>query len=648
MAAFFEHQDRARRNTSVLVGLMALAVLGMGGALYTMLALIGPSVGPLIGRTELAQLGGAGLFAGCVLGTAGLVVVASAGRMLSLRGGGAQVAESLGGRLISGSPRDGLERRLLNVVEEMAIASGVPVPQTYVMEAEDTINAFAAGYSIDDAAVAVTRGALEKLTRDELQGVIAHEFSHVLNGDMRLNLKLMGVVYGIVCVGLLGRFLMRVGSGASRGRRGGGGLPALFGFGVYLIGLVGELFGKLIKAAVSRQREFLADASAVQFTRNPGGIGGALKKIGGIGSPGSEIRTVYAEEASHFFFGEIKRRLVPGSVFATHPPLAERIARIDPSFRGEFPEVTSGIAEPESELLAGLAAPGASGAGGTTGAGAATHAVRASAVIAHVGTASAEALDEGRRLFGNLPPALVAAAESPFSACAIVYAMLLSEEPSFLERQIDELDRLAGAKLRMETTRLGATVRALSRRDRLPLVELCAPALRQQSPDQRAAFVRAVQALIEVDRNLSIFEYVLGHTVRERLAPKTAAAARPKGGGKSLKAVRTEVELVLSLLAHAGAAEAGAADRAFAAGAGRVSGLALTLLKPTGHLLPALGTALAALRSLPPRASEQVVDACAHAVLADRRVTDDEATLLRAVCDALGCPLPPVIVAQAA
>lgn len=648
MAAFFEHQDRARRNTRVLVALMALAIVAMGGAFYALTKVVWPWVVDSVGRGALTATAGfePDLLFMCIAGTAAVVAFASAGRALSLRGGGSQIAESLGGRLVSGHPRDGLERRLLNVVEEMAIASGVPVPQVFVLDFEAGINAFAAGLTLDDAAVAVTRGALEKLTRDELQGVVAHEFSHVLNGDMRLNIKLMGIVFGIVCISLFGRFLMRASSGGgSRRSRGGGGL-VLVGLGVYLIGLVGELFGKLIKAAVSRQREFLADASAVQFTRNPGGIGGALKKIGGIGSPGAEIRTVHAEEASHFFFGEIRKRLVDGSFLATHPPLAERILRIDPSFRGEFPRVAPGIADPEDDTVSAFSAPAR--AAPAPVAPSREPAAIAAGVVAQAGTATAEGIDEGRRLIDGLPPQLLSAAHSPFSASAIVYALLLSEEPSFLERQIEQLDALSGSRLRMETTRVAAAVRALGRRDRLPLVALCAPALRQLSPNQRAAFSRTVQALIDADRDVSIFEYVLGQTLRERLSTERPANARGRVGVRSLKAVRTEVELVLSLLAHSGATQAGSAARAFAAGRARVADLALTLLPPSTHLLPALGTALVALRSLAPRASAQLIDACAHVVLTDRRVTDDEATLLRAVCDALGCPLPPSVAASGA
>jgi Zn-dependent protease with chaperone function len=663
MTSFFENQDRARRNTRVLVLLMAAGVIAMGCAIYALLVLVEQrtvtvdfSTGALK-RPGLLQLD---LLLWCVLGTAAIVAVASTSRSLSLRGGGAQIAEMMGGRLVSGSPRDALDRRLLNVVEEMAIASGVPVPMVFVLDQEEGINAFAAGFALDDAAIAVTRGCLEKLTRDELQGVIGHELSHVLNGDMKLNIRLMGIVFGIVCLGLLGRLLVRAGStssyvsSSSRRERGGSpGAALLFiGLGVMAIGAVGELCGKLIKAAVSRQREFLADASAVQFTRNPDGIAGALKKIGGWRA-GAGMQAAHAEEASHFFFGDIHKRLFDGSVFATHPPLGERIKRIDPGFDGQLPEVGEGIAQPEDDgttrgFAAAAAGPGAgraaaagAAAGVATGAAAAPARDAAGEVVGRVGSTT---LDDGRRLLGALPAALREGARTPFSACSMVFALLLSEDPQVRSAQAEQIARLAGPSLQTETERLCGAVQGLGRQDRLPLVALLAPALRALSFDQRAAFSRTVQALIDADAQVSIFEYVVAQTLRERLSPERSAPQRARVRYRSLSGVQPELQLLLSLLAHAGAFEAGDAERAFAAGAQRLAGLeqGMELLPQSERLLFGLAEALTELRALSPQLCAQVVDACAHAVIADRRVTDDEDTLLRAVCEALGCPLPPL------
>jgi Zn-dependent protease with chaperone function/uncharacterized tellurite resistance protein B-like protein len=653
MTTFFEQQERARRNSKLLVVLMVLAVAAMGGAFYGVLALLESSTPVRLRDPELPPIAtGPALLAYCVLGTALVVMVASLVRTWSLRGGGARVAEMLGGRLVSGNAQDALEKRLVNVVEEMAIASGVPVPQAFVLDDEQGINAFAAGFSLDDAAVAVTRGCLEKLTREELQGVIAHEFSHVLNGDMRLNVRLMGMVFGIMCIGLFGRFLMRLArTNSSRSfsvtsRKGNPGAVFFFvGLGVFLIGTLGELLGKLIKAGVSRQREFLADASAVQFTRNPLGISGALQKIGGY-SRGAHVSASNAEEASHFFFGDIRTHWFSGSAFATHPPLHERIARIDPSFQGEFAKVPEhGIVEPdtlgfEDQAFSALAQsrPSAKGQRRSVGTLQPAWADAPSEVVAHVGVLDASTLDEGRRLLAALSPKLRDAAHQPFSACAIIYALLLSDNADVQRVQRDELDALVGSALHAETLRMLTDIRSLPRRDRLPLAELTAPALRELSREQRALLLRALQALIDADGSVSIFEHVLAETLRMGLS--ASGKKPPRARHRSLQAVARELELVLSLLAHAGDFDGQGAQAAFAAASARLGKLPISLLPPGPKLLPALGPALAALAALTPVHAARVVDACAHAALADRRISDDETTLLRAVCSALGAPLP--------
>jgi Zn-dependent protease with chaperone function len=322
---FFEHQDRARRQSRRLIARSywpcwpwwwrstrsccwwRVTAPSRGGAADTMLN----ANLPLLGAGAIA--------------TTGVVGLASLFRIASLRSGGGQVARQLGGTLVDSDTRDFKRSRLRNVVEEIALASGVPVPEIYVLEQESGINAFAAGYTPADAAVAVTRGALEKLDRDELQGVIAHEFSHVLNGDMRLNIRLMGMLFGILLLALIGR---RVLLHARFGRSSKNGAAVLLiAAGLMMVGYVGLFFGRWIKAAVSRQREYLADASAVQFTRDPGGIGDALKKIA-VYSDGSYLKAD-SEEVSHMLFGDGQRMML----FSTHPPLHERIRRIDPGFR---------------------------------------------------------------------------------------------------------------------------------------------------------------------------------------------------------------------------------------------------------------------------------------------------------------------------
>src|SRR5512145_559045 len=329
---FFEHQEVARRSTRRLVVLFALAVVCVvvavnlvGAALYFAFLL------PADRAWSIAALPN-GFFLTNTLVVLGLIGGGTAVEMDARASGGDAVARMVGARPVDPSTRDLLDRRLLNVVEEMAIASGVPVPRVFVMDDQSSINAFAAGHSINDAVIAVTRGTLTRLTRDELQGVVGHEFSHVLNGDMRLNMRLIGVLFGLTMVAMAGRFLLEI---AGRGRGGsdrGGGIAvvALAGVTLWVLGYIGVFFGRLIKAAVSRQREFLADASAVQFTRNPDGIGGALRKIGGLGAAeglGTRIDHPQAEALSHLFLGAARPAFVSG-LFATHPPIEERVRRI--------------------------------------------------------------------------------------------------------------------------------------------------------------------------------------------------------------------------------------------------------------------------------------------------------------------------------
>src|SRR6202789_2648434 len=340
---FFAQQEKTRKKTKWLVIYFILAVAAMIAAIYIAAVVIFSGVQLHQHRgnyyndqsTPQISLWDPQIFLGVALGTIAIILIGSSYKTMALAAGGSAVSEMMGARLISSNTTDTDERKLLNVVEEMAIASGVPVPQVYVMDDEDGINAFAAGHKPGDATVTITRGCMKLLSRDELQGVIGHEFSHILNGDMRLNLRLMGTIFGILCLAIVGRVLLQ----ALRGGRGKNGAPiALIGLILFVIGYIGVFFGRLIQAAVSRQREFLADASSVQFTRNPNGITGALKKIGGLGENGSRLSHAHSEELSHMFFGNGISEAFIG-LLETHPPLTDRIRAFDPNFDGKFPMV---------------------------------------------------------------------------------------------------------------------------------------------------------------------------------------------------------------------------------------------------------------------------------------------------------------------
>ncbi len=662
MRNFFEHQDRARRNTGWLLFLFFFAVvaLGIGVYLATLLGLQlshvefsgtqvgfqthrGYTHGDAAREVRPFRLWRPDIFAGCFAGTLLVIFIASLGRTSALRSGGTAVAEMLGGRLVPPGTSDPRERRLRNVVEEMAIASSVPVPQVFVLDEEPGINAFAAGHTPGDAAVVVTRGTLERLNRDELQGVVGHEFSHILNGDMRLNVRLMGVLFGILVIGIIGRGMIRIMPGSRRSVRGGRGGGAALAFIVAgaliaLIGYAGLLCARLIKAAVSRQREFLADAASVQFTRNPNGIAGALKKIGGH-ALGSAVGAPRAEEASHFFFHTALSYNLLGGLFATHPPLAERIRRVDPSFDGNFPEVPivdveEALVDAETAAVAGFAASPV-----------ASLALDPSAVIQQVGHPRPEHTDYAVALLRELPDALRQATTSSFTSCALIYGLLLSDVPETRDRQAAMIREHSGEDLLRETWRLAAALGDMDARWRLPVAKLAQPVLRQMTADQRARFSKTIGELIAADQQVSLFEFALTRTLLRHLTPDRAAAT-PRVSIRSLDAVLGEAGLLLSCLAHSGSRdEPENAGRAFAAGVARFGAAAqgLALLPAERCPLSEVEQAVERLRATSPRLRETILDACAHCVLSDYEVTPEEADLLRVVADALDCPLPPFL-----
>jgi len=639
---FFEDQDRARGKTTQLVFLFAVAVAGIIVALYLVSRVVLLYGGRVPGQP--VRWWDFGDFAVIALLGIAFIGIASGIRVQSLRGGGSKVATMLGGRLVHAGTKDLKERRLVNVVEEMAIASGMPVPLVYVLDQEPGINAFAAGHSTSDAAVAVTRGCLDTLNRDELQGVIGHEFSHILNGDMRLNIRLMGVLFGIFAITIVGRILARASffSGRSSSRKGGSaGAIALVGIALILIGYIGVLVGRMIQSAVSRQREFLADASSVQFTRNPLGIASALKKIGGS-SRGSRIESPQAEQASHMFFGQGPTVHFLTRIFATHPPLEERIRRIDPAFAREFARV-----EPlgfETVVAAGaeLGLMGLAGAGPVVG--------EAGRVAGQVGNPTAGHLRAGSALRRMVPEPLEAAVSSPEGATHAVLALLLEPDAEIRERELGALaTHLDPGRVDAVRT-LYAEVKGLDPRVRLPLVDLAMPSLRRLAAADRERFLSALQALVRADDRLTLFEFVVEWMVTYRLghAELPPAGIKYRKVGPLLK----DVGLLLSAMAHAGnPGQPEAARRAFDLGARRIADparVSLPLAEAGEIRYEALGKAFDRFALATYDVRGRIVDACAHAALADRTVTAEEAEILRVVSLALDCPLPPFIETQPA
>ncbi len=612
---FFEHQEAARRRTAVLVVCYALAVAGIVGVVYLAVAWLFTAAGgddPAV-RPGLWQ---PRLFAGVAAGVLLVVLIGTLARLAQLsRQGGVAVARALGGRPLPLRPDDPREQRLLNVVEEISLAAGVAMPRVFVLDAEPAINAFAAGFSARDAVIGVTRGAVETLSRDELQGVIAHEFSHIVNGDMRLNLRLMGVLFGIISLTVLGRVLLRTARYGGRRRGSGDGdrkegvnpLP-LLGLVLIIVGYIGVFFANLIKSAVSRQREYLSDASAVQYTRNPDGLANALMRIA---QRGSRLVSPRAEEASHLFFGDaLARRL--GGLFATHPPLERRIARLTGGRVPHLPAAAAAPVFPPAPPV--LPAAGFAAAAGTVD------------------------LAAGRALLRRRPAPLLEAARDPVGARALVYGLLMSPEARVraAQRRLSALDPAADERL----AGLAPALAALDADSRLPLVELALPALRTLDAAGRALFLKVTKGMIEADDRLDHFDQALQQMVRRQLDPSFGRAAAAPVRHRRLAPLLGDCALVLAAMARRGSRDRAAAEAAFRAG---MSCLAPRLPPPPASVPPEdVERALQRLARAAPRLKRRFLDACAACVAADGQVLPAEAGLLRAVADALDVPVPPL------
>lgn len=608
---FFSKQDRAHRATRWLIVYFILAVLGIIAVLQVCLAIA-------LGESYLnIQL------LGMVSG--GVIVVVLAGalfRIAELSRGGSAVAEMLGGRLVDPHTTDLKELQLRNVVEEMAIASGVPVPEIYVLPDERGINAFAAGHTAGDAAVAVTAGALERFNREELQGVIAHEFSHILNGDMRLNIRLMGVLNGILLLAILGRILFSIGGRArvTSNRDGSAGVTlGLFGLGVVLffIGWIGVFFAKLIKAAVSRQREFLADASAVQFTRNPDGISSALYKIG---AATGRLESPRADEASHLFFGNGLRDPAM-SWFATHPPIETRIRAINPRFD---PKNIARPVTPSTDQSASFEK-------------------KPSSWMPTGGLPNARQLGVAAAILAALPETMRAGVKEAASAEAIVYSLILSHKPDLLKKQLELIDISAPERALLD--------QELARRDEvaenvvLAVVDLCIPTLRRLSQDQYRTFRSNIRKIIESDGQVSFLEFVLHKAIVRHLDHYFEKSAGVQVRFRSVVPLLPDCVHLFSALAWLGGEDPEMRDQAYRAGilALMVKPDAFPMERQDECNLVALDASMDRIAQADAVTKSKILTACARVILADDLVKPREEALLRAIADTIGAPVPPFV-----
>ncbi len=647
---FFEQQEAARRRTGRLVLYFILAVVVIVVAIYlvVLIALVfvgGDSSQPDAANPYMETPWHPDLLALVAVATIGVIMAGSLYKTSQLSAGGESVALMMGARLIDSQTRDLAERRLLNVVEEMALASGIPVPPVYVMDNERSINAFAAGHQPGDAVIGVSRGSLEYLDRDELQGVMAHEFSHILNGDMRMNLRLVGILHGILVIAILGWFVLRTmglgysGRSSRSGGKGGGAMAMVLviGVGLLVIGSVGLLFGKLIKSAVSRQREYLADASAVQFTRLPDGIAGALKKIGGRPET-SKIQDAHAEEISHMFFGSAFGSF-SWQLFSTHPPLVERIQRVEPTFDGEFPKRVKPVRIGAQPVKAkAKRKPGdpleALGAGGATP-------LDPAGVLGRIGVPGMPQILYAAAILEDMPEQVRNAAHEPYGARAVIYAVLLDREAEMRTRQLDALRPLAEELSYRETQRVASLIDRLPDQSRLPLVETAFPALKQLSPEQYTRFRQNVEVLIRADNKVDLLEYTVRTMLLRQLDVHFGLAKPIAVRHWRLDPLVPSLVGVLSILAYAGQEAEADVKRAFDKGMAQVGRRASPLAKSDCSLRN-FGAALEALAEAAPKLKRKILSACVACVAADGKVTPREGGLVHAVAANLGVPVPPI------
>ena len=634
---FFESQDSARRNTGRLILLFGLAVISLILITNFLVMLI---FGFL--STEMTTVGALTpwqfnwqVFAMVGVLVAAVIILGSLYKIVSLSGGGARVAEMMNGRLLVAGTGDLLERRLMNVVEEMAIASGTPVPPVYVLE-EAGINAFAAGYSPSDAVIGVTRGAMETLNREQLQGVIAHEFSHILHGDMRINIRLIGILHGIMVLGIIGYYLMR--GSYVRGRSKDSGGVVMIGLGLLVIGYVGTFFGNLIKAAVSRQREFFADASAVQFTRNPQGIATALMRIGQH-SQRSYMMHPSSPEISHALFEESTHSALSG-LYATHPPLEKRISAILPDWDGsmDLPSEAhhdSVQGEGETQSAAGVAAR-------LKSPGALTGVLVADALLNQIGNPSPMHLAYAEDLLVRLPSVWIEAAREPSGARAVVYLFAMAPEDPTRRRQFSLLQDAADVGVLAEVGRLAGSIDEIAAEMRLPLLEICLGSLRQLSGKQYKLFKANFALLIELDKKVNLLEWSMQKLVFHHLDDVFEANRRRSLGKGTLEQNKGAIEILLSIIARATSQEGSTPEKAFRVGA-EALGLKGEPLDAAGISFAQLNGALDNLTKLKPLLKPRLLKACIVTIQNDKAIKPLECELLRAVAAIIDCPVPPLV-----
>ncbi|MEM7454358.1 MAG: M48 family metallopeptidase [Planctomycetota bacterium] len=659
---FFASQDLARRNSRRLIFYFIAAVVSMIAGIYFVVMLATGAAGmnePVY--NEFGQATGTTGFhffeptiLAAVASAVSLIVGSgSLYKVSALSGGGESVASMMGGRHIPPNSTEPGDRRILNVVEEMALAAGTPVPPVYVIENEPGINAFAAGYTVDDAVIGVTRGTVNLLSRDELQGVVAHEFSHILNGDMRMSIRMIGVLHGIQLLALIGYYVLR-GVGRSRDKKGGAAAIVLIAIGVIIIGSIGMFFARLIKAMVSRQREYLADASAVQFTRNPEGIAGALKMIG-ANMEGSVMQNARSEEISHMTFSSMFKSNF-FNMFATHPPLEKRIAELDPHFDGDYQafanarlqrlqrrdEARRKQEEKKQQIRMGIPGMGGGRLGSMMGE---QFPVDPAILIAGIGLPDEDDVEYSHALVDRIPEVVADASRDVFSARCVVFASLLNEEREIRRAQLHAVAKGEGQATIDETIRLMNDVDNLEARFRLPVFEILQGTLTGMSPEQYDTFRESVDRLVHADNRVDLFEFFMRHHLIVHLDRRFGRVSPPQVTYKTIDPLQNEVCSLIAILVGIGHEDIEEARGAFAAA---IQSLEMPWqdqvhLIDRGYDYPSLAIALERLNEAAPPVKKKLLTSMAVAIMYDQIVTVEEAELFRAIAESLDCPVPPVV-----
>lgn len=636
---FLEHQKKARGRSKALHWIFPFAVLlvavGVWQVVSWSLRLLLPvfaavSENPRAWEPHLEparQWLGSWEFALWTIGIIMLVItVSSLWKMHSLRGGGLTVALLMKGVPISPATTSHERRQLLNVVEEMSIACGMPVPPVFVIDSR-SLNALAAGWSPEDAVIVVTQGLIDRMSRDEMQGVVAHEFSHIVHGDTRINSRLVGVVHGMMVVGGVGHWMFHGGTANRDGEFDADSLQALplviifmiIGFLIMTIGSIGTLVGRLIQSAVSRQREFLADASAVDYTRNPDGIAGALREIGARGSR-NRLRSVNSSEFAHFFFSN------PASGWlSTHPPLEHRIARIE---------------RVPVESIGRITTVG----GGSAGAAAGIELGMACAGLQQLGEITPSMTDHARSLMDRLPQRLLDSIHTPLGAQSAILGLLLDPDLELQRRQRSLVSSGLGAPVVRELNAIHPYLIAMDRVQKLVILDLSVPSLARLDRFDTERLLKTVERCIDVDERTDLFEWLVGRIILRRLRQRLALHVA-REGRKTLVQVAPGAACALYAVARRGARDEAAADAAYAAGAERL-GLELPVPERRSMSLERLGEAFDELAEADLEVRVALLEACLVAAAHDGMIRTGEYEIIRAVADAVGLGMPPILPGQ--